>query len=133
MGAAGSVIEAAKAIRYYLPELLDADRPDEVDHRLLVLLRQEDQGTDVEAQIVDVLMAQKPTWHWAATFVESGLPPGFPQATRGPARLPGMGSPVRARRYVCPVDGLFSWYRQTAREEIPCCKDHPTMRLVPSG
>jgi hypothetical protein len=130
MDQAGSVIEAARAIRYFLPNLPDLDRPDEVDHRLVVLLREAQRGTDVESEIVDVLMAQPPTWDWAAKFVETGLPPGFPHVTRGPSPLPGRTEPVRAPRYACPVDGLYVWYRRTDQQKIPYCRDHSEQRLV---
>jgi hypothetical protein len=133
MAQTGSVIEAARAIRYFLPSLPGLARPDEVDHRLVVLLRKAQDGTDVESGIVDVLMAQPPTCDWAAEFVDTGLPPGFPHATKGYSQLPGQGAPVRAPRYACPVDELYVWYRRTVQQEIPYCRDHPEQRLVLSS
>lgn len=129
------VLEAARAIRPFLPEMKGLANPEDVDRRLVLLLRAAGEGIDVEGQVVDLLRANPSTHDWAIKFIEFGVPPGTDQVLKGGGGAgyqvpPGRAAPVRASRYECPVDGLFAWYRRTAMDEIPDCRDHPGVQLV---
>jgi hypothetical protein len=125
-----SARRAVRAIRAYLPELVRYDRAAAMDEQLRAWLREPD-GTDAA---VELLEAEPATHAWLAGFFETGLPPDLaPMATRGNYKpLPGHRSPTAPQRYTCPIDRIYDWYRVEIAEEVPECRDHPGIRLVPA-
>jgi hypothetical protein len=120
---------AVRAIRYYLPNLVGDDRAAKLDAKLVVRLRE---ARDPSAA-VELLSADPATQTWLADFFETGMPPEIIQhLERGGdfADLPGHAAPIGADRYVCPVDGLYEWYRVEVSEKVPDCPDHPGTALV---
>ncbi|MCZ2860991.1 hypothetical protein [Blastococcus sp. VKM Ac-2987] len=121
------LIEAARAVRRYLPDLVE-ERAQEVDARLVALLRAGDrEGLEELFGSADSLL------DWLAGFVETGLPPEVaPLRERGAGYQPLLGSGIAQPppRFECPVDHLFVWYRVDPGEEISVCPDHPDEQLV---
>ena len=114
-------LEAARAIRSYLVELLgDADAAASTDERLAELLRAAQRGDPV-ADAVDAVLAERPaTRNWAARFLECGYPPDLAEVRE--RSVPG-GGPVTilsAPRFVCP-QGDYSWWQRLPGEEPPVC------------
>ena len=124
------VVEALTAARLRLVDLTDS--PTSVDPSLVELLRRARAGEDVDDCLVQVLSSQPRLHEWVVDFIET-WPPQTSQGTKGAPGLAGRAAPVAAPRYVCPVDGLVSWYRRSLSEVVPSCPDHPHERLVPDS
>jgi hypothetical protein len=112
--------EAACAIRFYLPELLDEDAAADLDGALARLL---DEGAG-EERLVDELERRDETAEWAAAFLEHGIPPEFAVVDeRAYAEAPGYGEPVGLTKFACP-SGDFVWYRHSVGQQPPTCPTH---------
>lgn len=124
--------EVAKAIRPFLPELV-GEQSVRLDRELATLLA--DPADDVPEKIADLLRSNPSTHAWAAEALGDPLlrPPQFQdRRERTFEPLPGVGVPVPAVRYMCPVDGNYVWYRPDVATPVPACPDHSTA-LVPAG
>jgi hypothetical protein len=122
-----TIIDAAKAIRPYLSDLLSAGA-DRVDGRLAELLSP-GAPADKEQSIRDLLGSEPETRDWTAAFLELAEPPEVhAYRERGVAseRMPGVLGPVepiRAKRFECPHrDMLF--YRRYVGQPVPLCVTH---------
>ena len=121
------VLEAARVIRWYLPELVGPDA-DEVDLQLAELL-----GTvaseDMEAQIRAVLESHIGTRVFLEAVLEDTPKYRPPQVKTGSARtwgyspLPGEAGVIPADKFYCP-EGDYVWYRQAVGAPVPACKTH---------
>jgi hypothetical protein len=141
------VLEAARALRPRLPELVgeDAARVDAELERLLALA---DTGQPVKLELLSLFAERDPTRRWAHERLEPssrlrGLDPpggssyarlpGDPQLSAQPLAAPAL--PARPR-YACPTCGWGPWRRFSAADQIPNCPDDGA-RLVetprPSG
>jgi hypothetical protein len=121
------VLELARAIRPYLPELV-GDKAGAMDHDLARLLEVASRTTTAPADILDSLGAHAATQEWGAKFLETGLPPDVAslfEVRRGDSYedLAGLGGAVRARKYVCP-NGDFVWYHRYQGQVPPLCPTH---------
>jgi hypothetical protein len=123
------VLEMARAIRPYLPELV-GQAADEVDRELAALLADVKAGAppDSVAQQISTVLIRWPDAHnWAARVLQDPghLPPELQALAhgRGYEALPGDGEPIPAQKYVCP-DGDFVWYRATVGVSVPRCPTH---------
>jgi hypothetical protein len=137
------VVDVARSIRPYLLALV-GDEAARYDRRLVILLREASAGTDVTGKILAILMESPAMHNWAASMLadERHLPPDLQvarerssaAANRGYSALPRPygGDILDARKYVCPVDGNFAWWRISAGQPIPACPDHPSTTLVPA-
>ncbi|HEY9659603.1 MAG TPA: hypothetical protein V6C65_14180 [Allocoleopsis sp.] len=113
------ILECARAIRPFLPELLGAEA-EQVDRQLAELLAQAKVGQQVDAQILELLKSHSKTRQWAAEFLSpKEVPKGFD-------RLPGNMDSVSAQKYVCP-QGDYIWYRRSVGVPIPICPSHPDL------
>lgn len=122
MDEAEILVEAACAIRPYLPDLL-ADEADAFDAELVVLLAGVP-GAHAENRIVALLDSTEPTRQWAAGYFEHRLPPDLVRFDeRGFSELPGYGDPVKADKYRCP-HADYVWYRHAVSELPPECPTH---------
>lgn len=116
------ILEAARAIRPYLPTLLDAEPAAQIDGALAALLAAG--GHDAEDRILVELDRHNATRDWAAGYIELGLPPDLAQyAERSFSEAPGYGDPVRIPKFDCP-HGDYAWYRHDVGEEPPRCPTH---------
>jgi hypothetical protein len=129
-----TILEAARAIRPYLPGLLvtktDAER---LDRDLAELLARSRRGEDVEGLVEASLRQRRATFNWTAGFLEMGRPPRMAavDAERSEyAELPGAGDPTRADRFVCP-EGDYVWYRRAVGQVAPACPTHGPLRPAP--
>jgi len=121
--------DAARAIRPYLPSLLEEGAAAEVDATLAALLTTDGSEDDVLAE----LESNDATAEWTAAFLEHGVPPELALVyERGVEELPGYGEPVRTPKYACP-EGDYVWYRHAVGQQPPRCPTHgEVVEPVPS-
>jgi len=127
------LLDVARSIRPYLPELL-GDRAEECDRQLARLLSDAAAGADVSPAIAEVLAEHPPALDWAARVLEDDLhrPPDLQPYAERSIDLPGEARPVHARRYECPVDGNYVWWRRSVGVPVRSCPEHG-VQLVPSA
>ena len=133
------ISDVARAIRPHLGELLGSDAK-AVDDQLVGLLRRGRAGQAVDDAIVAVFEARPRLRNWAASMLADSqhLPPDV-QLIRergGDAVLsslpnPNGGGVIAGRKFACPVDGDFVWWRTAVGQPIKRCPDHPDQSLVP--
>jgi hypothetical protein len=115
----GRVVEAARAIRGYLPDLLDGPDAVSVDAALAAVLGS---SSPDGVRILEVLRLRPATRDWLVAFLETGLPPDLaPPTEKAFAPLPGSGGHVDATRYRCPVADDYIWYRRSVGLPVPRC------------
>src|SRR3954463_10135018 len=113
------ILEAARAIRPYLAELLPADTATELDGTLAALLEHRAAG-----ELRDVLARFPRTREWTSEFLAYGLPPEVAVLREsGTTSPPGHGDPVGVPKYVCP-SGDFTFYRHAVGQPVPACPTH---------
>lgn len=127
------IIEAARAIRAYLPELVGTAEAETIDRQLVDLLaRAQDDPACVE-RILELLGRRDATAEWTAVLLESGYPPDVRELVEQRERyagLAGHGEPPPApRRYACPEGDFVRWRR--GAEPLPTCPEHG-LALEPS-
>jgi len=116
------VLEAARAIRFYLPDLTGPGA-EGLDEQLASLLAAAGRGELVVERLLDVLDDHPATHSWVAGFLEYQLPPEAVETRERYAGLPGHGEVTRAPRFLCP-SGDFSWYRTRVGLVPPRCPTH---------
>jgi hypothetical protein len=120
-----SVLEAARAIRAYLPDLVGDEAP-EVDRQVSELFEAQSSGEEITERLVELLSARSATREWAARLIgdERLLPPEVSALMdRGLSRPPGPPGVINAARYVCP-EGDYVWYRLSVSEPVGSCPSH---------
>jgi hypothetical protein len=124
-------LEAARCVRPYLTKLVPG-RAATVDVRLAELLAAGSKGCDVDADIMRLLEEHPPVHDWAVDFLRHGaVPPDLSKVERtGAPDLPGLGEPLKLRRYACP-EGDYVWWRRSVAHEPPPCPTH-AVALVPA-
>lgn len=110
------VLEGARSIRPYLPELLGADF-EQVDQQLADLLEQAKAGQQVDRQLLEILKSRPKTRNWTAEFLSSE------QVSKGYQCPPGRAGAVSAPKYICP-EGDYIWYQRSAGTSAPACPTH---------
>jgi CHAT domain len=125
-----SVLAAARAIRPYLPRLVGADAVT-VDREITALLIDARDGADVEEALLNLLRRYPATHSWTAAFMQHGHPPEIDDPITKNFGLPGMVSPVSARKYCCPA-GDYDWWRPRVGDQVPTCPSH-SLALQPAG
>jgi hypothetical protein len=124
------IIDAARAVRPHLSELLGPDRAAAVDADLAHLLNASPPLGDIERLILEALARHPATHGWAATFLEHGTPPDLSRvAEKGYQAPPGTGSTTTIPRFACP-QGDYVWYRRSVGEPIPACPSHRVALLL---
>jgi hypothetical protein len=134
--ARNDILEAARAIRPYLADLLGPegqDTAEAIDRDLAAGLVRAREGEDAEEDVAAVLADHPVTRNWAARFLELGYPPSLaPLSERaigtGYAPPPGSGV-VSAARFSCP-EGDYVWFQRTVGTTPPACPTH-SVALVP--
>jgi len=119
------ILDCARTIRPFLPELVSAEMVQLMDGQLATLLAKAKAGEAVTADILEVLKSQPDVRSWAGEFLS---PESVPKGV-GDAQLPGRVGAIAAPRYVCP-EGDFVWYRRSLGTPIPKCPSHPDLELT---
>ncbi|MFG3350994.1 hypothetical protein [Streptomyces sp. NPDC048001] len=130
-----NILEVARTIRPYLPELV-GDEADAYDTEIKDLLTQAHDGVDVGDEIMAVLTRPRvKTWATQVFEDEHHRPPILPARDRGTIKPPPspVPTPVLSDKYECPVDGNYVWYRPSVGYPVPDCRDHPGVSLVPAA
>jgi hypothetical protein len=129
------VLEAARVIRWYLPELV-GPAAEEVDLQLAGLLAAMAGGEDVKVRVRAVLEGHVGTRVFLEAVLEDAPEYRPPQVKSGSHRtagyspLPGDPGPIPADKFYCP-DGDYVWYQQAVGVPVPECKTHHRA-LVPA-
>lgn len=118
-----SILEGARILRVYLPELL-GDEALQVDHELATLLEQARRGQKVDTRILELVSDREPTRQWMRAYLTKDSQTDRIAFAKGFDPAPGDPTPIPAERYVCPVDGLVEWYKAFEGEPIPMCGEH---------
>lgn len=115
-----NILEAARAIRPYLADLLGVDA-EAIDRQVAKLLSDAKSGQQVNNQILELLSSFNPTREWMAEFLKDNLPPQVTSSYRSYYRRPpGDPNPPQTVRYVCP-EGDFIVYGEPVP---PTCPTH---------
>ncbi|MEW6497220.1 MAG: hypothetical protein AB1589_32665 [Cyanobacteriota bacterium] len=120
------VIEGARAIRSYLPELLEPEAAVLVDQKLANLLAEAKAEKSVDKQILELLKSYTTTRNWLAEFLSPK------QVSKGYQRLPGSSQAISAQKYVCP-EGDYIWYQRSIGMPTPTCPTHGELIPVDEG
>jgi hypothetical protein len=123
------VLEAARAIRPYLPDLV-GPVADQLDRRIAELLAAAAQGENVAAAVRSLLVSQEATGGFvvevladAPSYRPPYLQPGYLRS-RGLQPLAGDVGPVlHVGKFACP-HGDYVWYRPAVSIPIPPCPSH---------
>jgi hypothetical protein len=110
------VLEGARAIRPFLPELIGAET-EQIDQQLADLLGKAKAGEQVDQQILEILKSRPKTKSWMAEFLASE------QVSKGYQPPPGKSNAVSMPRYACP-EGDYVWYQRIAGTLVPSCPTH---------
>jgi len=122
------VLEAARVIRPYLPDLLGAEA-EPVDRALSELLRSGESGDAVDHQILELLAERDATREWTRKLLADKMPPPVMKSFDP---LAGSPSRIDANTFVCEVPGCPRvWYRPRAGIAPPLCPEHQ-IPLVPA-
>jgi hypothetical protein len=128
MYTSGDVIEAARVIQPYLPDLLGAEATT-VDQALAALLAKAAAGEAVDNPILELLAERDTTREWAQKFLIDKMPPPV-MRTYDP--LAGSQSVIDANTFVCTVPACPRiWHRPKAGITPPLCPEHK-IPLVPA-
>lgn len=121
------ILEAARSIRPYLSELLQAAQAEVIDLQLADLLAQANTRQPIDNLILELLAAQDPTREWLSRFLQDKQQP---EHLRTFSPLPGQPPIVNAAKFVCP-QGDYTWYRPRIGIEPPLCHTHH-LPLIPA-
>ncbi|NEZ66348.1 hypothetical protein D0962_26915 [Leptolyngbyaceae cyanobacterium CCMR0082] len=112
------ILEAAKTIRQFLPNLLEG-QASEFDQQLAALINRHLAGEPLGNQITSLLASNPETRKWMRDFlsIDSGQ-------TRGGVFNPLPGLPnIDAPRYICPEKD-YIWHHIDSSDPIPRCPTH---------
>ena len=120
------LLSAARKIRPYIPELLDASLAQSVDKQLEALLSAAISEQSVDQQIQKLLAEHETTREWLRLYVEENYPAdGILKVIRTYYPLPDTLHAVESPRYLCPVASCHQeWYRRDRDQAIPNCPIH---------
>ncbi|MBL7500866.1 hypothetical protein I6A84_04030 [Frankia sp. CNm7] len=128
-GGEAGVVEAARAIRPYLADLIGPRAAADLDRQLADAL---DDQRDMPGQVRQLrdLLDTRDTTRWFLTEVLADSPdfrPPYEQTRyqRTPRGADPIGNPgaIRADRYACP-HGDYVWYRPDVATPVPACPTH---------
>ena len=120
------VLQAAKAIRPYLAELLERPDANAMGDRLELALNASTDTAAQQAEIRRVLSVAEPTREWLRLYLEEQKPVAeILSIIRTYHPLPGKAGVVASPRYRCPVASCHQmWYRREVGTEVPNCPIH---------
>jgi hypothetical protein len=120
------VLEAARVIRLYLPDLVGAEA-EIVDRTLAKLLAKAESGEAIENQILALLAEHDATREWTQQFLIDKVPPPVMRSYHPVAYDPLAGSVSRidAKTFICSIaDCQITWYQPKAGINPPPCPEH---------
>lgn len=122
------ILELARSIRPYLPDLLPQSTAAELDQTLADLLAQADLNPSVPLLIQKHLRSHDATREWANQFFGNAE---FADAHRQYSPMPGLPPPVPAAIFKCPQCD-YTWSRpRVGIEPPPCPNDNSHSPLEP--
>ena len=126
MTSSPDVLQAAKAIRPYLADLLELPDANTMSDRLELALNAVTDTATQQAEISRVLSLAEPTREWLRLYLEEQKPAAEILAIiRTYHPLPGKAGVVTSPRYRCPVASCNqTWYRREVGAEVPNCPIH---------
>ena len=126
MTSSPDVLQAAKAIRPYLAELLERPDANAMGDRLELALNATTDTAAQQAEIRRVLSVAEPTREWLRLYLEEQKPAAeILSIIRTYHPLPGKAGVVASPRYRCPVASCHqTWYRREVGAEVPNCPIH---------
>lgn len=128
-----SVLQAARAIRPYLPALLDIAVAHRLEQQLNSLLPTVADESDADQQILALLQEQAVTREWLRLYLEEQRPAeDILKQMRTYYPLSENKGAIASPRYLCPVASCNrDWYRHRPEEAIPECPIHgvPMVRV----
>lgn len=110
------ILEGAREIRAYLPELL-GDQAPAVDRDLAALLAQAQRGETVDDLLLRLLKDHEATYLWMGEYLSTR------RVAKGFESLPGRSGAIAAAKYICP-EGDYVWYQRSTGQTIPRCPTH---------
>jgi hypothetical protein len=121
-----NVLEAARAIRPYLSQLLPHADAEVADKRLELILQTSTDDAARSQEIRALLATAEPTREWLRLYLEEQKPAEeILKIMRTYQPLPGKSGAIASPRYRCPVASCHqTWYRRDASAEIPTCPIH---------
>ncbi|MFB4270038.1 hypothetical protein [Nonomuraea sp. GTA35] len=120
------ILDAARALRAYLPELVGPDRAAPLDRELAELLERPG-DEDVPDRLAAIFEREERVHVWVAEYFTYGAP-GDVAETERVAPLPGVPRPPGPERYAC-AHGDFVFYRRRP----PGCSRRVTRPGSPSS
>ena len=117
MPQANDILEGARTIRPYLPDLLSPADAASVDSALAELLAMARAGQKVDTQITDVLSSRQPTREWMRRYLAGQF---APLPSPSPSPLPPL------KKCACP-QGDFVWYQRSVGQTPPPCPTHGSL------
>ncbi|EKU96550.1 hypothetical protein Lepto7375DRAFT_0012 [Leptolyngbya sp. PCC 7375] len=116
------LLEAAKSVRQFLPQMLDQQKAQKLDRQLSLLIGQYQAGESSDEDIAELLESDETISTWiekylsAKIFQDRGSMHGIWE------NLPGLPI-VSAPRYICPYDD-YIWHHIDGSDPIPHCPTH---------
>lgn len=126
MTSPSDVLQAAQAIRPYLPELLTRQDAGVIANRLELALNATTDPVAQSEELTHILSATDPTREWLRLYLEEQHEAAaILKIIRTYQPLPGKAGAVTSPRYRCPVASCHqTWYRRETTAEIPNCPIH---------
>ena len=121
------VLDAARAVRPYLPELVGAECAADIDARVAGLIDRASAGVDPTVDLLAALEADDRVRDWVAGYLWHGMPPDLAvDIERNLARPPGAGQPLDAapERFECPIGHDYTRFRRLAAQDMGSCPTH---------
>ena len=128
------VVEAARLIRAYLPDLVAPDAATELDGRIADLLAALEAGEDSSGELRSLLGSHSATRDFMSEVLADAphfRPPQFQVPILrdlGYQPLPGTPLPMHAGKFACP-HGDYVWYRPGVGVPIPVCPTHDVVLI----
>jgi hypothetical protein len=122
------IVEVARVIRVFLPELVGPVEAGGLDARIADILNASP-SENALGELGELLNSQEATSDFMAEVLADApdfRPPKFqPRTLRdaGFQPLPGSAPPAHAGKFGCPNDD-YVWYRRTSSTPIPVCPTH---------
>ena len=124
------LLEAARSIRHYLPDLVGPAAADQLDRQVAELLATAGRGENTTAALRSLLNSNSVTKAFVAKVLADAphyrphdLQPDYLR-THGMQPLPGAVGPVlHAVKYSCP-HGDYVWYRSAVGVPVKGCPTH---------
>jgi hypothetical protein len=121
-----TVLQAARMIRPYLPELLEVSAANEIAQHLDPILRQTSHSEADAQAVLAILESTDITQEWLRLSLEEHRSPDdILKILWTYQPLPGKSGAIASPRYRCPVSSCHQhWYRRHLEDTIPNCPIH---------